>query len=266
MSHLFALEFFRNALIMSLLLSGLFGLLSFFIVMRKMAFLGAGISHSAFGGVALGILIGVNPFFTSLIFCVGVAVLIGRLVRQGRVTYDTGIGIFFSFTMALGALFIALRKAYTFDLAGYLFGNILGVTQLDLILTVIVAILFISFILLFLPKLLFMTFDERTAEVSGVPVHRLETLLLISLAVIIVVSIKIVGIVLVSALVVLPASFGLLFSRNYRHVLLISVVFTAGMMSGGMGLSYLLNSPTGATMVVLGTLCYFGAFLIKSRR
>lgn len=266
MSHLFALEFFRNALFISLLLSGLFGLLSFFIVMRKMAFLGAGISHSAFGGVALGILIGINPFYTSLVFCVGVAVLIGRLVRQGRVSYDTGIGIFFSFTMALGALFIALKKAYTFDLAGYLFGNILGVTTLDLILTVIVAILFIPFVLLFLPKLLFMTFDERTAEVSGVPVQRLDTLLLISLAVIIVVSIKIVGIVLVSALVVLPASFGLLFSRDYRRVLLISVIFTVGMMSGGMGLSYLLNSPTGATMVVLGTLCYFGTFLFKSRR
>jgi len=264
-SELLSMQFFRNALLMSLLLSGLFGLLSFFIVMRRMAFLGAGVAHAAFGGVALGILLGIDPFLSTVIFCVTVAVVIGKLVRNGRITYDTGIGIFFGFTMALGALFIALGKAYTFDLSGYLFGNILGVTSRDLIWTAAVSVLFIPFVLLFLPRLLFMTFDERTAEVSGVRVGRLDTLLLIFLAVIIVVSIKIVGIVLVSALVVLPASFGLLFSRDYRRVLPVSVAFTAVMMTGGMGLSYALDSPAGATIVVLGTVCYFVAFLIRAR-
>ncbi len=256
------MAFFRNAFFMSVLLSFLFGLLSFFIVMRKMAFLGAGIAHTAFGGVALGILLGIHPFYTSLVFCALSALLIGRLVRTGNLSYDTGIGIFFSFAMALGAVFIALKKAYTFDLSGYLFGNILGVSWTDLFLVLGTVLVFIPFFVLFFQKLLFMAFEEQVATVSGVNTHVLDSLLLIFLALIIVVSIKIVGIILVSALVVLPASFGLLMSNNYRTVIAGSVVYTLVIMLGGLMLSYFLDLPTGATMVVLGTCLYFIAMMI----
>ena len=251
------MAFFRNAFLMCVLLSLLFGLLSFFIVMRKMAFLGAGIAHTAFGGVALGILLGIHPFYTSLAFCVLSAILIGRLVKAGNISYDTGIGIFFSFAMALGAVFIALKKAYTFDLSGYLFGNILGVSRMDLILVLATVLVFIPFFLLFFQKILFMTFEEQVATVSGVNTNVLDSLLLIFLALIIVVSIKIVGIILVSALVVLPASFGLLLSRNYRTVIAGGVAYALFIMLGGLMLSYFLDLPTGATMVVLGTCIYF---------
>ena len=264
MSELLTLPFFRNALVMSLLLAGLFGLLSFFVVLRKMVFLGAGIAHTAFGGVALGILFGVNPFYTSLMFCVGSALFISRMVRSGSLNYDTGIGIFFSFSMALGALLIALRRAYTFDLSGYLFGNILGVSSFDLVITAFVTFGFGLFVILFLQKLLFVTFDPCVAEVSGVRIHWIESLLLIFLAIVIVVSIKMVGIILVSALVALPASFGLLLSRGYRTVLLISVLFSLLILIGGLFLSYLLDTPTGATIVVLGTGLYFISFSVKS--
>jgi zinc transport system permease protein len=263
MSELIAMPFFRNALIMSLLLSGLFGLLSFFVTLRKMVFLGAGIAHTAFGGVALGILLGVNPFYTSLGFCTVSAVLISRLVRSGNMNYDTSIGIFFSFSMALGALLIALRRAYTFDLNGYLFGNILGVSAFDLAITCITAVLFVLFFTLFFQKLMFITFDPRVAEVSGIRIQRIETLLLIFLAVIIVVSVKMVGIILVSALVALPASFGLLLSKRYQSVLALSVFYALVILIGGLFLSYALDTPTGATVVVLGTVLYFAAFLLK---
>ena len=264
MSELLGMSFFRHALIMSVLLAGLFGLLSFFVVLRKMVFLGAGIAHTAFGGVALGILFGINPFYTSLIFCVGSAVLISRLVQSGDMNYDTGIGIFFSFSMALGAILIALRRAYTFDLSGYLFGNILGVNAFDLVVASVTTVCFIAFFILFLQRLLFVTFDPQVAEVSGIRVDWIESLLLIFLALIIVVSVKMVGIILVSALVALPASFGLLLSKKYQTVLFISILFSLIILIGGLFLSYLLDTPTGATIVVLGTLTYFIAFMIKS--
>ncbi len=131
MTELFRLQFFQNAFIMSLLLGVLFGILSFFVVLRKMSFLGAGIAHTAFGGVALGVLVGLDPYLTALAFCVAAAILIGKLVRFGRISYDMGIGIFFSFSMALGAIFLSLKKGYTFDLMSYLFGNILAVNRTD---------------------------------------------------------------------------------------------------------------------------------------
>jgi len=256
------LAFFRNALVMCVLLSLLFGVLSFFIVMRKMSFLGAGIAHTAFGGVALGVFFGIDPFFTSLGFCVIVAVITGRLVRAGTLSYDVIIGIFFSFSMALGAMLIALKKDYTFDLMGYLFGNILGVTARDNVIAIVAVLVFIPFIAVFLQRILFMTFDREVAEVSGVNTGMLDTMLLVFLAGIIVVSIRMVGIILVSALVVLPASFGSLFSRNYRRVILYGCIYTAVIMTGGLFLSYYLNTPAGATMVTLGTAIYFTGVLI----
>jgi zinc transport system permease protein len=263
MLELLSLTFFRNAFLMCVLLSILYGILSFFTVMRKMSFLGAGIAHTAFGGVALGILLGVNPFFTSLIFCVLAALLIGKLARYGNITFDTSIGIFFAFSMALGAFFIAIKKAYTFDLSGYLFGNILGVTLFDTIAVLIALGLFIPFILLFLHRILFMTFDAEVAVVSGVNTSLLDTLLLVFLAAIIVTSIKIVGIILISALVVLPASFGLLLSKNFRIVILAGILYAMIIMVGGLFLSYGLSTPPGATMVIGGTLIYFIALALK---
>ncbi len=263
MIEAFSMNFFRNAFLISIILSLIFGILSFFIVMRKMSFLGAGIAHTAFGGVAIGVFFGLNPFATALGFCIITAVLLSRLVRSVNISYDAGIGIFFSFSMALGALLISLKKEYTFDLMGYLFGNILGVLRADVIITTVVMALFIPFILLFLNRIIFMSFDEDTAAVSGVNTQILDTVMVIFLAGIIVVSIKIIGIILVTALVVLPASFGLLISRRYKHVILISILYTLGTMTGGLMLSYYLDTPAGATMVTAGTVVYFLTMAIK---
>ncbi len=265
MIELFQLNFFRNAFMMGILLGILFGFLSFFVVMRKMSFLGAGIAHTAFGGVALGVLLGVDPFFTSLAFCVISAILIGKLARLGRISYDMGIGIFFAFSMALGAIFLSLKKGYSFDLMSYLFGNILGVTLVDNAVALVTLLFFAAFIFLFMNRILFMTIDEEVASVSGVRTEILDTCLLVFLAGIIVISIKIVGIILVSALVVLPAGFGLLVSKDYRRVILAGILFAVFVMTGGLFLSYYLDLPTGATIVTSGTLLYFISLVIVKR-
>jgi ABC-type Mn2+/Zn2+ transport system permease subunit len=159
--------------------------------------------------------------------------------------------------MALGAIFLSLKKGYAFDLMSYLFGNILAVTPADNIIALATLAIFVPFIFIFIHRILFMTMDEEVASVSGVRTELLDTILLIFLAGIIVISIKIVGIILVSALVVLPASFGLLVSKNYRNVILSGIVFTVVVMIGGLFLSYYLDTPAGATMVTAGTILYF---------
>lgn len=266
MTELLSLEFFRNAVVTGIILSLLYGIISFFVVMRKMAFLGAGIAHAAFGGVALGVFLGTSPFWTSLAFSVAVALVIVRMSRTGSVSIDTGIGIFFSFSMAMGAILIALKKDYSFDLAGYLFGNILGIQVQDTLLTLGVALIFLPFVIVFLNRLIFLSFDEEVARISGVNTALLDTLLLIFLAMIIVVSIKVVGIILVSALVVLPASVGLLLSRNYRFVLVAGILYTFIIIQGGLYLSYVLDTPAGATIVTLGTVLYLLFFGISRAR
>ncbi len=256
-------SFFSNALLMSLLLSLLFGLLSFFVVLRRMSFLGAGIAHTAFGGVALGVLLGIHPFFTSLGFCLGSALLIGKLSQRTSLSLDASIGIFFSFSMALGAVFIALRRAYSFDLSGYLFGSILGIKGTDLFLTLAATLVVGGTIFLLFHKLFFMTFDEETARASGVKTDALDTLLLLLIALVVVVSMKIVGLILISALTVLPASFGRLLSRHYYWILGISVLFSLMVMVGGLLISTAADLPAGATMVVLATLIYLATAGIR---
>lgn len=257
MIELLSLHFFRNALVMGLLLGLLFGILSFFVVLRRMTFLGAGISHTAFGGVALGVFLGINPFATALVFCVAVAILLGKLIRYGRLSSDTGIGIFFSLSMALGAVLLSLRREYTADISGYLFGNILGVTTADNIIAGVALVVMLPFIAAYLHRIIFMTFDEEVAAVSGVRVEIIDTVLLIFLAAIIVISMKMVGIILVSALIVLPASFGLLITQDYRTVLLTGILYAAAVMTGGLVLSYYLDIPAGGTIVMTGAALYF---------
>lgn len=266
MLDIFSMEFFSNAFLASLLLSILFGVLSFFIVTRKMAFLGAGVAHTAFGGVAIGVFFGVSPFWSAMFFCVLSAIAIAMLSRRGKISPDVGIGIFFAFSMALGALLIKLKKAYTFDLQGYLFGNILAVTRADLILALALLAIFIPFVALFIHRIMFMIFDEEVALVSGIRTGHLDIALFAFLAVSIVISMKIVGIILVSALVVLPASFGLLLTHNFRGVIALGIAFTFFSMCGGLVLSYYLDTPPGATMVVLGTGIYGVSALIHAAR
>ena len=257
MITLLNLNFFRNAVVISFILSILFGIFSFFIVSRKMAFLGVGISHTAFGGVALGILFNLNPFFTALVFCLFSAIIIGKVAKYGKISLNTSIGIYFSFAMAMGAVLIKLKQSYNFDLSGYLFGNILGIRSFDIWTALCLLVIFLFLILFFFNRILFLTFDEEVALISGVSVGLLDTILLFLLAAIIVVSMKMVGIILVSALVVLPASFGSLLSSNYRGIIWWGIVFNLFIIVGGLFLSYFLKTPPGATMVTSGTLIYF---------
>lgn len=255
--ELFQDSFFLNAFVMIILLSFLFGILSFFIVIRKMSFIGAGIAHTAFGGAALGFFLGISPFFTSIVFCVITGIIIVKLAKNTKISYDTGIGIFFAFSMALGILFISLKKEYNFDLMGYLFGNILGVQLLDVFVAGIILIAFVIFIQLYLRRLIFISFDSESSQSAGVHVSFLETTLLAFLVAIIVVSIKMVGIILVTSLVVLPSSFGLLFFRHYKMVIWAGIIFSMVTMLGGLWISWFVDIPSGASMVIMSSTVYF---------
>jgi len=258
--------FMQRALITAVLVGGVCAVVGVYIVLKKMAFIGAGISHSAFGGVALGFFFGLNPVTVAVPFCLATALAIGWVSRRGRISEDTAIGIFFAGTMALGVLFIGLSRGYNVDLFGYLFGSILSVSNSDLWLILGLSLAVIGIILLFFKELLFLSFDEEIAKVSGLPVTALYYLLLSLIALTIIISIKIVGIILVSALLVIPAAAAYQVTRRFGTMTLVSIIF--GVVSGvaGLFLSYYLDLASGATIVLVATVIFCLCFLFSPKR
>ncbi len=253
-----AFGFGQRALIGGLLIAATCSIMSFFVIVRRLAFAGMGISHAAFGGVAIGIAAGVNPIVTAGAFCVGVAGGIGWLSRKGRLHEDAVIGILFSASMAFGVVLIAAAHAYNQDLLSYLFGSILAMTWADVAILAVLSVLAVAFLIFFFKELLFFSFDEETAAASGVPVRFVYYGLLITMALTIVISIKLVGIILISALIVIPGATGLQVSRNYRVVVLVSLA--SGLVStiAGLYLSFRFDVASGATIVLI----MFGLFLL----
>ncbi len=249
--------FMQNALLGGLLVSLVCGLLSVFIVLRRMAFVGAGISHSAFGGVALGYLLQVDPFWTGLVFSILVAFLIEGVQSRGRIEEDTAIGIFFAAAMALGVLFLHFSRTYNADIFGVLFGNILAIGPTQLMQVTVVAVLVLLFLLFFFKELVFISFDEEMAWVCGTPVKMLRYLLLAMLALVIIVAIYLVGIVLVSALLVIPAAVARNLTHHIRKMLLVSTSVAIGSTLAGLELSYRIDLPSGATIVVILAVLFF---------
>ena len=246
-----AYGFGQRALVVGLIIAVTCSLISFFVIVRRLAFVGMGISHAAFGGVSIGIVAGVDPILAAGGFCVLVAGGIGWLSRKGRLHEDTVIGILFSSAMAFGVLLVSLAHAYNLDLMSYLFGSILALSWTDVIVAAVLSALVISFLVLFFKELLFFVFDEETATASGVPVRFVYYGLLVAMAVTIVVSIKLVGIILVSALLVIPGATGLQLTRNYRGVIVISLIAAVTSVVAGLFLSWGFDIASGATIVLV---------------
>ncbi|MBM4285736.1 MAG: metal ABC transporter permease [Deltaproteobacteria bacterium] len=267
MTELLALGFFQRALLAGLVLSLLCGLLSVFVILRRLAFIGVGISHSAFGGVALGFLLGVDPLWTGVVFSVLVALLIEWARGRGRLEEDAAIGIFFAASMALGVIFLHLSRTYNVDVFSFLFGNILAIGPRQVLQILGVAVAVAATLALCFKELVFLSFDEEMAWVSGVPVQALRNLFLILMALVVIVSIYLVGIILVSALLVIPGAVARNLAGHIRTMVAVSMGAAAGATVGGLLLSYQLDWPSGATVVLLLSLVFFlSAFLVRRSR
>ncbi|MBW1840281.1 MAG: metal ABC transporter permease [Deltaproteobacteria bacterium] len=255
------LAFMQNAFMAGIMLSLVLAVVSFFVVLRRFSFIGVGVAHSAFGGVALGALLGISPTITAIGFAVIVANAIGYISKQGKLSTDTAIGIFFSLSMALGVIFIGMSDQYNVDLFGYLFGNILAITREDVIVIAVLGGLVLVSIYMFFKELLFIAYDSEVALVSGMPVAFLDHFFLTILALSVVISIKIVGIVLVSALLVIPGAAASQITDRYISMILVSVAVALASTIGGLVISYYADLSSGATIVTLASAIFFVTFI-----
>jgi zinc transport system permease protein len=266
MIEILSLEFMQNAFMAGTMLSLVLAVVSFFVVLRRLSFISVGVAHSAFGGVALGALLGISPTLTAIGFAVVVANAIGYIGNQGKLSTDTAIGIFFSLAMALGVIFIGMSDQYNVDLFGYLFGNILAITRTDLILIAVLGGLVLASMKLFFKELLFVAYDREVAFVSGMPVAFLDHFFLTILALAVVISIKIIGIVLVSALLVIPGAAAAQITRRYVAMIAAAIVIALISTIGGLLISYYADLASGATIVILASAIFFLTFAVSQIR
>jgi ABC-type Mn2+/Zn2+ transport system permease subunit len=258
--------FMQRALASSVLIGAVCAVIGVYVVLKGLSFIGAGIAHASFGGVALGFLLGLNPVITAIVFCLATSWGIGLVTRRGEVKEDTALGVFFASPMALGILFIGLMQGYNVDLFGYLFGSVLAVTAADLWISGALALAVLLVVSLLYKELLFITFDPEMAEAAGLPASQLYFLLLSLIALTIVLSIKVVGIILVSALIVTPAAAAYQLTDDFRRMMVLSVLLGVSSALAGLFLSYWLNIASGATIVLTATVIFFLAALLSPRR
>ncbi|MDZ7332765.1 MAG: metal ABC transporter permease [candidate division KSB1 bacterium] len=263
MFELLQLPFMQRALMAGVLVGFLASYYGVFVVQRGLSFLGSGLAHAAFGGVALGLLLGSEPLWIAVPFTVLVAIAIFWVRDKTELGSDTAVGIFFAVSMALGVVFIFLKKEYTTDAFTYLFGSILAVTRIDIEITA--GVVFIT--LLTFPlwrRWAYASFDRELAETDHLAVKRDDYFLSVLIAITVVVAIKVVGIVLIAAFLVIPAATSRLISRTFRRMTLLSVII--GMISAfaGLLLSYYLDVPSGATIILLQAILFFIAMILRS--
>lgn len=245
------LGFLRRALAAGILVALSCSCLSPFVVLRRMAFAGHGLSHAAFGGAALALLLGMNILSGAAIFAVALAILLSIWTRRGALSEDSAIGILVGGAMALGIVCLSLRRQYTQDLGSYLFGNLLAVLPGDLWLDAGIALLTVSAVLVFWRPLVAATFHEEIARVEGVRVDAVRTLLFVLVGINVVSAMKLVGAVLVSALLVVPGSLALLAARSFTGVLAVSLASGLAAVLLGMGLSYATDLPPGGVITLV---------------
>jgi len=262
--------FMRRALLMGTLLGAVGALLGVFIVQRGLALLSDGLAHATFGGLALGLLAGASSdhaIWVALPFTVAVALAIAALRRRARLGGDAATGVFFAFSFASGVLLLGLRPARsgTVSVETLLFGSILSVSPDILVTMLVVGILALVTLVFAWSRLAYATFDAELAFLSGVPVEALEYLLLGLTAVVVVVGVKTVGVVLVSAFIVIPAATAHLLGRTLRGIAILAAVF--GIVGSALGLlaSYHLNVASGATIILTLAGFFFAALLVSRR-
>lgn len=263
MFEILSLPFMQRALVAGTLVGFLASYYGVFIVQRGLGFLGSGLAHAAFGGVALGVLLNAEPLWVALPFTVLVALGITWVKDKTNLGGDTTIGIFFSVSMALGIIFIFLKRQYTSDAFNYLFGSILSVTITDIIVPIILII--ITLILSpFWKRWAYSSFDRELAQADRIPVQFDDYLLSVLISVTVVVSIKVVGIVLIAAFLVIPPATSRLINKSFSKMTITSIVIGIFTALIGLWISYYLDVPSGATIILLQASLFFVVMIMKT--
>ncbi|MCW3788773.1 metal ABC transporter permease [Plebeiibacterium sediminum] len=256
---LLGFSFFSNAVIAGLLTSIIAGIAGTYIVSRKIVFISGGITHASFGGIGLAYFLGLNPFFGAAVFAVLSALGIEWSTQKAQVREDSAIAILWSLGMAIGIIFVFLTPGYAPNLMSFLFGNILTVTTTDIITMLALTVLLIAGITLFYRLILYIAFDQEYTKTLGFNTTIVRYIISIIIALSIVMSIRVAGIILLLSLFTIPQAIANIFTHDFKKMIFISIAFSfLGVLTGLIG-SYYFNLPSGA--IIIFTLIIFWSIL-----
>lgn len=258
--------FFRRALLASLMVGALCGLVGVYIVLRRMSYIGHGLSHAVFGGAVISYLLQMNFYVGAGLWGVLSALLITEVSQRRKLGADAAIGIVTTASFAIGVAGISHQRRFTRNFEAALFGNVLGITPTDLWLIAGVAVAALLGILALYKPLLFSAFDEEVAEVYGVPTHGVNVLFSLILAAVIIVSMQVMGVTLIAAALVIPASAARLLTQRFDSLLWLASALGAGVSVLGMYASYYLDLASGAAIVLAGTVMFLMAWVMTIRQ
>jgi zinc transport system permease protein len=261
---MFSYDFMRNAVLAGILVSIACGIVGTLVVLNRIVFLSGGIAHAAYGGIGLAFFLRINPVIGAITFSTISSLVMGWVQRKTRQRADTLIGVMWAVGMALGIIFINLSPGYKADLMSYLFGSILAVSTVDIWLMLGISILIIVMVSVFYRLLLAISFDETFARVRNIPVDALYMGMIIMIGLTVVVAMRVVGLIMIIALLTIPPAIANLFLKSMWKIMLLasglSVLFTMI----GLLVSYSLNLTSGAAIILVAGLAYFLALTFRS--
>lgn len=267
MLEIFAYPFMQKAFAASLLIGLTCSFLGSFVILRGMTFMGSGVSHAAFTGAALGVLLQVAvPQVLAFVFSAVMALLIGRIVERGTVKHDVAIGILFTTNVALGFVFVAMMTEVSTDVLSLLWGDVLAASWTDVVLIALAGLLSIGTVLGLFKEYRAYIFSETLARACGIPVRRLTYGLLFLVAFLVVTALDTVGALMISAFMIIPAATALQLTYRLERMVLFSVLFGLNASVLGLFAAFYLNLPSGAAIVVIAAIQFGLVFLVSPKR
>lgn len=264
LTTLWSYGFMRNALLAGVLVSIACGIIGTLVVLNRIVFISGGIAHAAYGGVGIAYFLGADPVLGAVGFSLLSSLAMGLVHRKEGQRADTIIGVMWAIGMAIGIIFLSLSPGYKADLMSYLFGSILAVSTMDLWLMAGIALLSLVFMLLFYRQLLALSFDQTFATVRNVPVGPLYLAMITLIGLTVVIAMRVVGLIMVIALLTIPPAIANLYLKDMRAIMALSAALSMLFCTIGLIISYVLNFPSGAVIILVAGLAYVLAALIRS--
>ncbi|GIW66018.1 MAG: membrane protein [Candidatus Parcubacteria bacterium] len=262
--NLFEYPFLLKSLIISFWLGIVFALLGIFVFIKRMSFFSDGIAHSSILGLAIAFLLNSNILLFALLNGVIFSLLIYYLERKTKIHSDTLIGLVFVSSLSLGLILMSLKSSYQPELLNFLIGNILTISNFDFVLTIIFSVLVLTFIICQFPKIILALLDPVEARLRKINVNLYEFLFYLILGISVILGIKLVGVILITAFLILPAATSSLVSSSFKSFIYLSIIFALFNVVFGFLISNFYNFPLGASIVLSGFFIFFNLFLIKN--
>jgi len=261
---IFTYGFMQRALITGIAIAVICSLVGLFLVLRRYSLFGDALAHMAFGGIAVGLFLNVYPLWSAFVVSILSALGITKLRKTTKISGDAAVAVLLSSGLAVGVLLVSASKGFTVDLFSFLFGSILLTSMEDTLLITGISAGIVATVIMLRKQLLYITFDEEQAKVSGLPIDKLNYVFMILASVTVITSMRLVGILLISALIVLPNVTSMMIGKGFKKTVIISISLSVAAVVSGIIISYYLNLAPSGTIVMVSVSIFLGTLLVRS--